>query len=67
VTGSTLRPRTVDEKGRIANALRERVWPHVEAGKIRPIIHARLPLAEARDAHRIMEASAHIGKLVLIT
>ena len=66
VTGSTLRPRTVAEKGRIAAALREQVWPKIEAGAIRPVLHARLPLAEAREAHRIMEAGAHIGKLVLL-
>lgn len=66
LTGSTLRPRPVEEKGRIAAALREKVWPHVEAGAIRPVIHARLPLAEAREAHRTLEASRHIGKLVLI-
>ena len=66
VTGSTLRPRTVAEKGRIAAALRERVWPKIEEGKVRPVLHARLPLAEAREAHRIMEAGAHIGKLVLL-
>ena len=47
VTGSTLRPRTVAEKGRIAGAVREQVWPKIEAGQIRPVLHARLPLAEA--------------------
>lgn len=66
VTGSTLRPRPVAEKGRIAAALRERVWPKIEAGEVRPVLHARLPLAEAREAHRMMEAGAHIGKLVLL-
>jgi putative PIG3 family NAD(P)H quinone oxidoreductase len=66
VTGSLLRPRTVAEKGRIAEALRREVWPEIEAGRVRPVVHARLPLAEAAEAHRIMEASAHIGKLVLI-
>ena len=66
VTGSTLRPRSVAEKGKIAAALRERVWPKIEAGAIRPVVYARLPLAEAREAHRIMEAGAHIGKLVLL-
>ena len=66
VTGSTLRPRTVAEKGKIAAALREQVWPSIEAGAIRPVVYARLPLAEAREAHRIMEAGAHIGKLVLL-
>jgi putative PIG3 family NAD(P)H quinone oxidoreductase len=67
ITGSTLRPRSVAEKGRIAAALRERVWPQIEACRIRPVLHARLPLAEAKEAHRLMEASAHIGKLVLLT
>ena len=66
VTGSTLRPRSVAEKGKIAAALRERVWPRIEEGKFRPVLHARLPLAEAREAHRIMEAGTHIGKLVLL-
>ena len=66
VTGSTLRPRTVSEKARIAAAVRERVWPKIETGQIRPVVHARLPLAEAREAHRIMEEGAHIGKLVLL-
>ena len=66
VTGSTLRPRSVAEKGAIAAALLERVWPKIEAGAIRPVLHARLPLAEAREAHRLMEAGAHIGKLVLL-
>ncbi|HVQ31809.1 MAG TPA: NAD(P)H-quinone oxidoreductase [Vicinamibacteria bacterium] len=66
VTGSTLRPRTVAEKARIAAAVRERVWPKIETGQIRPVMHARLPLAEAREAHRIMEEGAHIGKLVLL-
>lgn len=67
VTGSTLRPRSVAEKGAIASALRREVWPAIEAGTIRPVIHARLPLGEAKEAHRLMEASAHIGKLVLLT
>jgi putative PIG3 family NAD(P)H quinone oxidoreductase len=66
VTGSTLRPRTAAEKARIAEAVRERVWPKIETGQIRPVLHARLPLAEAREAHRIMEEGAHIGKLVLL-
>jgi putative PIG3 family NAD(P)H quinone oxidoreductase len=65
ITGSTLRPRTVAEKGAIARALREQVWPHVEAGRLRPVIHATVPLAQAADAHRMMEAGEHIGKIVL--
>ncbi len=66
VTGSTLRPRPESEKGRIASALLANVWPLIEAGRIRPVLHARLPLAAAAEAHRQMEASTHIGKLVLL-
>jgi putative PIG3 family NAD(P)H quinone oxidoreductase len=66
VTGSTLRPRPEAEKGRIASALLANVWPMIEAGRIRPVLHARLPLAAAAEAHRQMEASTHIGKLVLL-
>jgi NADPH2:quinone reductase len=66
VTGSSLRPRTVEQKGAIARALRERVWPLLESGRVRPVIHARFPLAEAAAAHRLMESSAHIGKILLV-
>ena len=65
ITGSTLRPRAVSEKGAIANSLKKTVWPLVEQGRIRPVIHATYPLVRAADAHRTMEAGAHIGKLVL--
>lgn len=65
VTGSTLRPRSVAEKGRIADALRANVWPLFESGRIRPVLHSTFPLAQAADAHRLMESSAHIGKIVL--
>lgn len=65
LTGSTLRPRSRDEKASIAAALRERVWPLLEAGTVRPVIDRVFPLAEAARAHERMEASAHIGKLVL--
>jgi len=65
ITGSTLRPRSVADKGTIAAALRRTVWPLVEQGRIRPVIHATFPLARAADAHRTMEAGAHIGKIVL--
>jgi putative PIG3 family NAD(P)H quinone oxidoreductase len=65
VTGSTLRARTVHEKGAIASALEREVWPLLEAGTIRPIIHATFPLTRAADAHRMMEAGSHIGKIVL--
>ena len=66
ITGSSLRPRTVEQKGAIARALRERVWPLLESGQVRPVVHARFPLAEAAAAHRLMESSAHIGKIILV-
>ena len=65
ITGSTLRPRTPAEKGAIAQQLRQHVWPLLEARIVRPIIHQVFPLAQAADAHRLMEAGTHIGKLVL--
>lgn len=65
VTGSTLRPRSVAEKGAIARAVEAQVWPHVAAGRVRPLIHARFPLAEAARAHALMESNAHVGKIVL--
>lgn len=65
LTGSTLRPRSVAEKAAIARALVEKVWPLLAGGRIKPIVHAVLPLAEAAAAHRLMESSAHIGKIVL--
>ncbi len=66
VTGATLRPRSVAEKGRIATALRERVWPLLEAGRVRPRVDATFPLARAADAHRHLESGEHVGKIVLI-
>ena len=65
VTGSTLRPRTVEQKATIARSLETRVWPLIEAGAIRPIVHSRFPLADAAGAHRLMESSEHIGKIML--
>ncbi|CAO3429639.1 NAD(P)H-quinone oxidoreductase [Azospirillum doebereinerae] len=65
LTGSTLRARPVAEKGRIAAALRDKVWPMLEAGGVKPMIHATFPLEQADEAHRLMESSAHIGKIVL--
>ena len=65
ITGSTLRPRTPAEKGAIAQQLRQHVWPLLEARVVRPIVHQVFPLAQAADAHRVMEAGTHIGKLVL--
>jgi putative PIG3 family NAD(P)H quinone oxidoreductase len=65
MTGSTLRPRSPEEKGAIARALEAHVWPLIEQGTIRPVVHAVFPLERAADAHRMMEADTHIGKLVL--
>ena len=65
ITGSTLRARPVAEKGRIAQALREKVWPLLEAGTVKPVIHKTFPLEQASEAHALMESSAHIGKIVL--
>jgi putative PIG3 family NAD(P)H quinone oxidoreductase len=65
VTGSTLRPRSVAEKGQIAAALRREVWPLLEQRRLAPVIHRRFPLADAAAAHRLMESSDHIGKLIL--
>jgi putative PIG3 family NAD(P)H quinone oxidoreductase len=65
VTGSTLRARTVEEKGAIADALRREVWPLLEAGRVKPVIARTFPLEEAAAAHRLMESSEHIGKIVL--
>jgi NADPH2:quinone reductase len=65
VTGSTLRPRTPTEKGVIARDLLEHAWPLLEDGTVAPVIHQVFPLAEAAAAHRMMEESTHIGKLVL--
>jgi NADPH2:quinone reductase len=65
VTGSTMRPRTAAQKGAIADALRERVWPALEAGRCGPVIYKVFPLDQAAEAHRLMESSAHIGKIIL--
>lgn len=65
ISGSTLRPRTVEFKGYLAKRLREKIWPLLDAGKIRPEIYKTFPLAQAADAHRLMETSQHIGKIVL--
>ncbi|MBT4770183.1 MAG: NAD(P)H-quinone oxidoreductase [Rhodospirillaceae bacterium] len=67
ITGSTLRIRSVEFKGEIAAALKEHIWPEIEKGAIRPVVHATFPLEKADDAHRLMESSAHIGKIVLTT
>lgn len=65
ITGSTLRARTPAEKGRLARELERQVWPLLEAGRVKPIVHATFPLEQAADAHRIIDASTHVGKIVL--
>jgi NADPH2:quinone reductase len=65
VTGSTLRPRTPHYKAYIAQKLREQVWPLLESGKIKPVVYRSFALDQATDAHRLMESSEHIGKIVL--
>ena len=65
ITGSTLRPRSVELKSKIAESLRQNVWPLLEKGAVRPVIHATFPLEQAREAHQLMESSAHQGKIML--
>jgi len=66
VGGSTLRPRPVAFKAAIAQNLEEKIWPLIAEGRIKPVIHQTFPLAEAAEAHRLMESSAHIGKIMLV-
>jgi NADPH:quinone reductase len=65
ITGSTLRPRPVAFKEAIAASLKSRVWPLIESGAIKPVIHSIFPAAEAAKAHELMESNQHIGKIVL--
>jgi NADPH:quinone reductase-like Zn-dependent oxidoreductase len=67
VAATSLRPRPLDEKAAIVAAVREHVWPLIEAGTVRPIVDRAIPLAEAAEAHRVVEASTHIGKVLLTT
>ncbi len=67
VTGSTLRARSVEQKAEIASALRGKIWPLLEKDLVKPYIHAAFPLEKARDAHELMESSAHVGKILLVT
>jgi len=66
ITGSTLRARPIADKGAIAASVHRHVWPLIESGAVKPIVYARFPLRDASAAHRVMESSAHIGKLVLL-
>ena len=65
ITGSTLRPRPVAFKAAIARSLRQQVWPLIESGQIKPVIHSTFPAAQAAQAHALMETNQHIGKIVL--
>ena len=65
LTGSTLRPRTVEQKASIAEALREKVWPLLEGGQVKPVIDSTYALAQADQAHARMETSQHVGKIML--
>jgi putative PIG3 family NAD(P)H quinone oxidoreductase len=67
LTGSTLRARSVGFKSLVADEIARSVWPFVEEGRLKPVIHATFPLAEAAEAHRLMEAGDHVGKIVLTT
>jgi NADPH2:quinone reductase len=66
LTASTLRPQSVQNKGRLARALRERVWPLFASKGLKPVIYARFPLTDAAGAHKLMESDTHIGKIVLV-
>ncbi|MFF3012890.1 NAD(P)H-quinone oxidoreductase [Streptomyces sp. NPDC057939] len=65
ITATSLRTRPLEEKAAIIAAVREHVWPLVAAGRVRPVVHATYPMAEAAEAHRVLESSAHVGKLLL--
>jgi NADPH2:quinone reductase len=65
ITGSTMRPRSTAEKGTLAQALREKVWPVLNSDRCGPVIHRVFPLAQAAEAHRLLESSTHVGKIVL--
>jgi NADPH2:quinone reductase len=67
ITGSTLRPRSADEKARLAAEIERVVWPWIEAGKVKAIVDRAFPLAEAAKAHAFLESGAHLGKVVLTT
>jgi len=66
LTGSTLRSQPIENKIRIATGLKEQVWPLLDDGTIKPVIHSEFKLDEASKAHQLMESNAHIGKIILI-
>ena len=65
LTGSTLRPQSIDNKGRMARGLKDKVWPLLESGKVKPIIYKTFPLAQAAAAHAELERADHVGKVML--
>ncbi|MGW2676595.1 NAD(P)H-quinone oxidoreductase [Streptomyces sp. NPDC001436] len=65
ITATSLRARPLEEKAAIIAAVREHVWPLVEGGRVRPVVHATHPMAQAAEAHRVLESSTHVGKLLL--
>ena len=67
LTGSTLRPRTLAQKATVAAALREKVWPLLDTGAVKPLVHATFPMEQTREAHALMESSAHLGKIMVTT
>lgn len=67
LTGSTLRPRTLAQKAAVATALREEVWPLLDTGAVKPLVHATFPMEQTRQAHELMESSAHLGKIMVTT
>jgi NADPH:quinone reductase len=67
MTGSTMRPRSIEQKAEVARALHDKIWPSLDRGKALPVVHATFPLEDARAAHELMESSRHLGKIVLET
>ena len=67
LTGSTLRPRTLAQKAAVARELRDKVWPLLDSGAVKPLIHATFPMEQTREAHALMESSAHLGKIMVTT
>ena len=65
LTSSTLRPKSADEKARLKRAIEHHAWPLIASGRVKAVVHAEFPLAESSKAHAMLEASEHIGKVVL--
>ncbi|GLV83543.1 NAD(P)H quinone oxidoreductase [Streptomyces lavendulae subsp. lavendulae] len=67
ITATSLRTRPLEEKAAIVAAVREHVWPLIASGRVRPVVHATYPMSQAPEAHRVLESSAHVGKVLLTT